>query len=88
MTAHYRTADGEWQEFEAPPLFMHQTTANACAMLDGFLPVVLKVDGGYICSSSIVTEVRRNQPPEVNVITFRQIKADDRPFYETLGVRV
>ena len=89
ITAHYQTPDGAWHEFEQPPAFLHQSTGNVVAMMEGNkLPVVVNIDGGYICTSGVMAEVRRNQPPGTRVIAFRQIRAEDRPFYKTLGIRL
>lgn len=87
ITAHWQDPHGEWRPFEAPAAFLQQNTAHVVAMFEGNrIPVVLKIDGGFICTSGVLAEVRENNPG-CRVVPFKAIKGSEQPFYKTLGLQ-
>ena len=86
ITAHYQTPDGEWHEFETPPMFLYQATASVAAMFEGMpLPVVINIDGGYLCTRNVFAEVKQRHG---RVMTFAGLKKTDVPLYKFLKLNM
>lgn len=84
-SAHFRTPDGEWHEFEEPPSFLLQRTDLVCAMFEGStMPVVIKIDGGYVCNKLTYREVRSRHD---KVITFAALPKTSKPLHEILELK-
>jgi hypothetical protein len=89
MTITWQNTAGEWIDFPENEVqnILHQKASNALIMLASFLPVVAKIEDGYICTKGIYPQIRKRHKKCVTFDTlYKKFQHSEKPLYEALEI--